>query len=69
MTFAAFKSLPIDPARSRRDNGSFIEPADELTGASNCKEVVDLMVQAIHKACMDVGNGHEEFVSDADVVR
>lgn len=69
MTFAAFKALPIDPARSRRDNGSFVEPADELTGAANCKEVVDLMVGAIHKACMDVGNGHEDFVSEADVVK
>ncbi|CAL1705121.1 unnamed protein product [Somion occarium] len=68
VTFATFKVLPIDPARNRRDNGSFIEPADELTGASNCKEIVDLMVQAIQKACMDVGNGHEDFVIEEDVV-
>ncbi|KAH8106812.1 SacI homology domain-containing protein [Cristinia sonorae] len=68
VTFAAFKSLPIDPARSRRENGSFVEPADELTGATSCKEAVDLMVEAIRRACADVGNTHPEFVKVEDVV-
>ena len=66
--FAAFKALPIDPARSRRENGSFFEPADELTGASNCKEAVDMMVDAIHRACMDMSNGGPEFIKEGDVV-
>ena len=69
LMYAAFKALPIDPARSRKATGSFFEPADELTGATNCKEAVDLMVDSIHKACTDVGNGHVQSVSETDVVR
>ena len=68
VTFAAFKALPIDPARSRRENGSFFEPADELTGAGNCQEAVDMMVDAIHRACIDIGNDAAEFVRQGDVV-
>ena len=67
-TFAAFKALPIDPARSRRENGSFFEPADELTAATNCKEAVDMMVDAIYRACTDIGNGSEEIIQEKDVV-
>ncbi len=69
LTFAAFKALPIDPARSRKETGSFFEPADELTGATNCQEAVNRMVDSIHNACMDVGNGHVHLVSENDVVR
>ena len=69
VTFAAFKALPIDPARGRRENGSFYEPADELTGATNCKESVELMVDAIYRACADAGGAQGELVKDADVVR
>lgn len=70
VTFAAFKALPIDPARGRRENGSFYEPADELTGATNCKQAVDLMVDAIARACADAGGPHgEDLVRNADVVR
>lgn len=68
ITFAAFKALPIDPARSRRENGSFFEPADELTGANNCREAVDMMVDAIYHACLDIGNGDDDFVKEEDVV-
>ncbi|TCD64143.1 hypothetical protein EIP91_004492 [Steccherinum ochraceum] len=68
VTFAAFKALPIDPARSRRENGSFVEPADELTGATNCKEAVALMVEAIRRACADIGNDENELVKQKDVV-
>lgn len=68
-TFAAFKALPIDPARSRRENGSFFEPADELTGVSNCKEAVDVMAEAIYRACQDAGGGHGEFIKEESVVR
>ncbi|KAI0797649.1 SacI homology domain-containing protein [Abortiporus biennis] len=67
-SFAAFKALPVDPARSHRDNGSFVEPADELTGATNCKQAVDIMVDAIHRACIDVGNVQVNFVTEKDVV-
>jgi hypothetical protein len=68
--FVAFKALPIDPARSRRATGSVIEPADELSGAKNCKEAVDLMVEAIIKACQDVGGGRQpNFVVEEPVVR
>ena len=68
--FTAFKVLPIDPARSRRATGSAVEPADELSGAKNCKEAVDLMVESIVKACQDVGGGHRpDFVVEEAVVR
>jgi len=68
--FAAFKTLPIDPARSRRATGSIIEPADELSGAKNCKEAVDLMVDSIVKACRDVGAGHQlNFIVEEPIVR
>ena len=67
--FAAFKALPIDPARARRESGSFIQTADELANAKNCKEAVDMIVDAIHQACKDIGNDQHGFVSEADVVR
>ncbi|KAI0362423.1 hypothetical protein OH77DRAFT_1467127 [Trametes cingulata] len=66
--FAAFKALPIDPARARRETGSFIQATDELANAKNCKEAVDMIVGAIHQACKDIGNDHREFVTEADVV-
>ncbi|KAI0093512.1 SacI homology domain-containing protein [Irpex rosettiformis] len=69
ITFAAFKALPIDPARGRRENGSFYEPADELTGAIDCRQAVNLMVDAIARACADAGGARgENFVKSADVV-
>lgn len=68
--FAAFKTLPIDPARLRRATGSIVEPADELNGAKNCKEAVDLIVESIVKACREVGAGHQaDFVVEQPVVR
>jgi hypothetical protein len=69
VTFAAFKALPIDPARGRRENGSFYEPADELTGATSCKEAVDLMVDSIARACAEAGDTREDLVKTGDVVR
>ncbi|KAI9057938.1 hypothetical protein FKP32DRAFT_1582863 [Trametes sanguinea] len=66
--FAAFKALPIDPARARRETGSFIQATDELANAKNCKEAVDMIVDAIHQACKDIGNDHPAFVTEADVV-
>ncbi len=67
--FAAFKALPVDPARSRRENGSFIQSEDELSSAKNCKEAVDMIVDAIRQACLDIGNDHQDFITEADVVR
>lgn len=67
--FAAFKALPVDPARARRESGSFIQTADELANAKNCKEAVDMIVDAVRQACKDVGSDHHEFVTEADVVR
>ncbi|KAI0672944.1 SacI homology domain-containing protein [Trametes maxima] len=66
--FAAFKALPVDPARARRETGSFIQATDELATAKNCKEAVDMIVDAIRQACKDIGNEHSEFVAEADVV-
>ncbi|KAI0723971.1 SacI homology domain-containing protein [Cerioporus squamosus] len=59
--FAAFKALPVDPARSRRENGSFIH-------AKNCKHAVDMIVDAIRQACKDMGNDRQDFITEADVV-
>ncbi|GBE82128.1 predicted protein [Sparassis crispa] len=67
-TFAAFKALPVDAARTRRASGSFIEPADELASAANCKEAVELIVGTIQRACEDAGGGQGRFVAEADIV-
>lgn len=68
-TFAAFKALPVDPTRTRRGTGSFIEPASELTTAANCQEAVNTIVDIIQQACQDVGNESGDFVRESDVVR
>ncbi|KAF7974824.1 hypothetical protein HWV62_11181 [Athelia sp. TMB] len=71
-TFAAFKALPIDPARIRRGSSTstaYAEPADDLTGAASCKEAVDIIVDAIRRACEDIGNVHGDLIIDGDVVR
>ncbi|RDB21105.1 Phosphatidylinositide phosphatase SAC2 [Hypsizygus marmoreus] len=74
---AAFKVLPIDPARIRRgssvgdamgDGVEYIEAADELSGAKNCREAVEMIVDSIRRACEDVGGAQGEFVADEDVV-
>ncbi|KAG5645593.1 hypothetical protein DXG03_005731 [Asterophora parasitica] len=72
-TFAAFKVLLIDPARIRRGssiggNFDYTEAADELSGASNCKEAADLIVDSIRSACKDIGGAHGEFITNEDVV-
>ena len=68
--FAAFKVLPIDPTRLRREAGNAVEPADELSAASNCKEAVDSVVESIVKACKDVGGARQpNFVIEAPIVR
>jgi len=70
-TFAAFKVLPIDPARMRASSGggsTYAEAADELSGASSCQEAVNLIVNSIWRACEDVGATDGGFVTDEDVV-
>lgn len=68
--FVAFKMLPIDPTRARRDTGSFIEPADELSGAKNCKQATDLIVDTIRQACVDTERAPgDDFVAEEDIVR
>ena len=68
-TFAAFKALPVDPTRVQRGSGSgYTEPADDLAGTTSCKEAVDLMVDAICRACEDIGNVHGDLIQHGDVV-
>ncbi|KAJ7709765.1 SacI homology domain-containing protein [Mycena rosella] len=60
-SFAAFKVLPIDPARTRRASsmgggGAYVDSAEELSGAGSCREAVDLMVDSIRRACEEMGN-------------
>ena len=57
--FAAFKALPVDPARVRRSSstgqGVYAEASDEVTIATTCREAVDLIVESIEEACKAVG--------------
>lgn len=70
-TWAAFKVLPVDPARVRQGStGSFADAAgDDLSAATNCREAVEMIVDAIQEACSDVGNVAENLVVEEDVVR
>ncbi|KAL1743446.1 SacI homology domain-containing protein [Schizophyllum fasciatum] len=85
-TFAAFKVLQIDPTRTRHEarggsvvggtidsrTSAYAEPADELSGARDCQEAVDMIVEAVEAACKDVGGGigpkGEDFVKQEDIV-
>ncbi|KAJ7271919.1 SacI homology domain-containing protein [Mycena haematopus] len=77
-SFAAFKVLPIDPARRRASSfggtQAYVDSAEELNGAGSCREVVDLMVDSIRRACEEMGNdGRREegvagLVAEEDVV-
>jgi len=74
-TFAAFKVLPIDPAHLQESSASSggyddARQSDLYSTASTCKEMVDLVVQAIKNACEAIGAGHGAvgFVTETDVV-
>ncbi|KAH7889626.1 SacI homology domain-containing protein [Phlebopus sp. FC_14] len=69
-SFAAFKALPVDPARVRSGfSAGYAEPADDLTGAVTCKEVVDIVADAIKRACQEVNRAlPDDFVAEADIV-
>jgi hypothetical protein len=70
--FAAFKVLPVDPSRGRRQGSSmsdgYADLSDEMQGASTCKEAVDLIVERIYDACRDVGGAQGDFISEEDIV-
>lgn len=74
--FAAFKLLPINPTRIRRAASTATVNSDHdysvgLGDATNCKEATELIVDAIQRACGDLGNRdgpHGLKVEDADVV-
>jgi len=72
MSFAAFKALPIDPARTRRgDSGSstFVEPAAPDEFAGTCREAVNYMVDCIVRACIDASDGDSvPVVRQEDIV-
>lgn len=57
--FAAFKVLPVDPARIRRSSstgdGLYAEASDEMSLATTCKEAVDLIAESIERACREEG--------------
>lgn len=66
--FAAFKVLPVEPARIRSGSSTrYAEPADDLAGATACNQVVDMMIGVIKRACEDAGNS--PVVVNGDVVR
>jgi hypothetical protein len=70
-SFAAFKVLPVDPARVRSESTTgYAEPADDLAGATTCKEAVDLIADAIKRACHDMGGASDgDFIFEEDIVR
>lgn len=70
VSFSAFKVLPVDPFRVRSESTVYGEPADGLVGATTCKEVADLTVDAIKRACQKAGNDRQDnFVVEGDIVR
>lgn len=74
VNYGAFKILPIDPARVRRESSGMSEMymglCDEMKDAVTCREVGDLIVDRIWRACEEVGGGQgDNFVVEEDVVR
>jgi hypothetical protein len=68
-SFAAFKALPVGSTHVREES-RYAEPADDLAGATSCKEAVDLIVDAVKRACKDVGSAsRDNFISEEDIVR
>lgn len=68
-SFAAFKALPVGSTHVR-SGSRYTEPADDLAGATSCKEAVDLIVGAVKRACEDVGSASGDgFIAEGDIVR
>lgn len=72
-SFAAFKVLPVDPARIRRASSSvtpYSDVSDEMAGAGTCREAANAIVETIYRACEDAGSGSAPgFVEEEDIVR
>lgn len=58
---AAFKALPADHLQTTLD----VE--DPVASAATCRHAVDLMVEMMHKACVDIGSAVP--VVEEDIVR
>ena len=67
--YVTFKALPVEAAWLRRDSRSYEEPSDDLSGVSSCKEAVDLIVEAIRRACEDIGNDRADLIKTSEIVR
>jgi len=67
-SFAAFKALPMGSTHVRNAS-RYAEPADDLASATSCKEAVDLIVDAIQRACEDIGSASgNNFIFEEDIV-
>ena len=60
---AAFKALPADHMQPTSD----VE--DPVASAATCRDAVNLIVEMVHKACVDVGSAVPDFVVEEDIVR
>ena len=73
INYAAFKVLPVDSARVRRESSAMSELnvaiSDEMQSASTCREAADLVVDRIHRACENVGGGQGHLLVQEDIVR
>ncbi len=73
MNYAAFKVLPVDSARIRRESSAmsefYVAISDEMQSASTCREAADLVVDRINRACEDVGGVQGHFLVQEDIVR
>lgn len=71
-SFAAFKVLPVDPARIQRSSSAYSEVSDEMMGAGTCREAGEMIVGTLTRACEDAGSApggrNEGFVVDKDIV-
>ncbi|TDL25045.1 hypothetical protein BD410DRAFT_718891 [Rickenella mellea] len=70
-SYVAFKSLPVDPMHMRRAKEGFEElsiGSDDLSRAETCKDAVNVIVDAIVRACADVGNSNPSIVTESEIV-
>lgn len=68
-SFTAFKVLPVGSTHVPNES-RYTEGADDLASATSCKEAVDLIVDAIKRACEDIGSAEGDgFISEGDIVR
>jgi hypothetical protein len=60
---AAFKALPAEHIKGTSD----VE--DPVASATTCRDAVNLIVELMHEACVDVGSAGPGFVVEEDIVR